>query len=195
MLNERTPYSVLSVSSSEGFCENLTAILPTSSFSPVHQASSAGEAKRMLISNSYDIIVINTPLKDEFGTEFALNSANDSNASIILMVKNELFDEISYKVEEYGIMTIAKPTSKAILYQTVKLAAATHERFKILERKNQNVIAKMEEIRIVNRAKWVLIKYLNMSEERAHRYIEKRAMDSRLAKREVAENIIKTYET
>lgn len=195
MLNERTPYSVLSVSSSQSFSENLCAILPISSFSPICHATSCGEAKRMLVCNSYDIIIINTPLSDEFGTEFALNCANDSNASIILMVKSELFDEVSYKVEEYGIMTIAKPTSKSILYPTFKLAAATHERFKILEKKNENIMAKMEEIRVVNRAKWVLIKYLNMSEERAHRYIEKRAMDMRLPKREVAESIIKTYET
>jgi len=194
MLNERTPYSVLSVASSTGIYENLSAILPVSSFSPVLQVSSCGEAKRLLVSSPFDIIIVNAPLPDEFGTEFALNLIKDSNSSVILMVKNELYDEISYKVEEYGIMTIAKPTTKAILYQTIKLAAATNSRFKMLEKNNENVISKMEEIRIVNRAKWVLIKYLNMSEDRAHKYIEKQAMNMRVTKREVAENIIKTYE-
>jgi len=52
---------------------------------------------------------------------------------------------------------------------------------------------KMEEIRLVNRAKWLLISELKMDEPLAHRYIEKQAMDRCISKREVAEEIIKTY--
>ena len=51
----------------------------------------------------------------------------------------------------------------------------------------------MEEIRIVNRAKWLLIDSLKMSEPDAHRYIEKQAMDRCVSKKEIAESIIKTY--
>ena len=52
---------------------------------------------------------------------------------------------------------------------------------------------KMKEIRLVNRAKWILIDVMNMTEADAHRYIEKHAMDECITKREVSENIIKTY--
>ena len=38
-------------------------------------------------------------------------------------------------------------------------------------------VAKMDEIRIVNRAKWVLITQLKMDEAQAHHYIERQAMD------------------
>ena len=51
----------------------------------------------------------------------------------------------------------------------------------------------MEEIRIVNRAKWLLISELKMSEEDAHRYIEKQAMDRCITRRAMAESIIRTY--
>ena len=51
----------------------------------------------------------------------------------------------------------------------------------------------MEEIRLVNRAKWLLISELKMDEPDAHRYIEKQAMDRCVTRREVAEEIIKTY--
>ena len=51
----------------------------------------------------------------------------------------------------------------------------------------------MEEIRIVNRAKWILIRELKLDEPEAHRYIEKQAMDRCISKRIVAEEIIKTY--
>ena len=52
---------------------------------------------------------------------------------------------------------------------------------------------KMQEIRIVNRAKWFLITELKMTETDAHRYIEKQAMDRCVSKKEIAEEIIKTY--
>ena len=51
----------------------------------------------------------------------------------------------------------------------------------------------MVEIRVVNRAKWILISELKMEEPDAHRYIEKQAMDRCISRREVAEEIISTY--
>ena len=51
----------------------------------------------------------------------------------------------------------------------------------------------MEEIRMVNRAKWLLISELQMDEPQAHRYIEKQAMDRCISRRKIAEEIIKTY--
>ena len=71
--------------------------------------------------------------------------------------------------------------------------AAVRERLRKLEKKTLSVEEKMEEIRLVNRAKWLLISELKMEEPQAHRYIEKQAMDRCVSKREVAEEIIKTY--
>ena len=51
----------------------------------------------------------------------------------------------------------------------------------------------MEEIRLVNRAKWLLISELKMSENDAHKYIEKQAMDRCITRRAMAESIIRTY--
>ena len=51
----------------------------------------------------------------------------------------------------------------------------------------------MEEIRLVNRAKMLLMQNLKMTEQEAHRYIEKEAMDRGMKKIAVSEEIIKTY--
>ena len=70
---------------------------------------------------------------------------------------------------------------------------ATRERMRQMQARQATVEEKIEEIRLVNRAKWLLIECLSMTEPEAHRYIEKQSMDARISKREVAENIIKTY--
>ncbi len=63
-----------------------------------------------------------------------------------------------------------------------------------MEKQNRTLREKMEDIRAVNRAKWLLIEHLSMTEQDAHYYIEKQAMDTRLSRREVAEHIIRTYD-
>ena len=63
-----------------------------------------------------------------------------------------------------------------------------------MEKKNHTLMEKMADIRTVNRAKWLLIENVNMTEKDAHYYIEKQAMDMRLSRKEVAQNIIRTYD-
>lgn len=195
MLTEKL-YSVLLVSSSDKVTEYMTQQLSVSNqFAPIDTTRTCGDARRLLLEASYDIVIVNTPAMDEFGTNLALDIVQDSMSAVILLVKNELYEEISYKVEGCGVFTVSKPTSQTIMNNAIKLAAATRSRLKKAESKNEKLAAKVDEIRIVNRAKWILIKHLNMSEENAHRYIEKQAMDMRMTKREIAENIIKTYES
>ena len=54
--------------------------------------------------------------------------------------------------------------------------------------------AKVADIRIINRAKLLLVQHLQMTETEAHKYIEKQAMDTSMRRRTIAENIIRTYE-
>ena len=52
----------------------------------------------------------------------------------------------------------------------------------------------MAEIRLVNRAKWLLIDREGMTEQDAHRFIEKQAMDCCVTRRAVADQIIARYQ-
>ena len=115
-------------------------------------------------------------------------------ARVILIVKSELADDVSAKVEEFGILVVPKPVGRALFYQSLKLISATRRRILNLKQENVKLQKKIEEIRLVDRAKCVLIQHLHFTEAQAHRYIEKQAMDLRVTRREVAENILKTYE-
>jgi response regulator NasT len=69
-----------------------------------------------------------------------------------------------------------------------------HRRINAIKNENRMLIQKIEDIRIIDRAKCILISHLSLSEPDAHRYIEKQAMDMRQTRRKVAEEILKTYE-
>ena len=186
-------YSVLVVSSAEKFVKPMLEMLPEKMFDPIMTATDATQARRKLLENDFDIVIINSPLKDEFGTRLALDICSKSSAGVLLFVKAEHYADITAKVMPYGVLTISKPTSSSMIAQSVQMLCSTRERLRIMEKKNASVEEKIEEIRIVNRAKCLLIEQLKMTESEAHRYIEKQAMDRCVTRRVIAENIILTY--
>ena len=192
VFRERT-YSVLIVTASNSFTNNVMPLLPMTDYWPVTTARSVGEARRRIAETAFDIVLINAPLPDDFGMRLAIDICTNSGAGVLLMVKNDLFNDIYAKVVNYGVITLSKPTNLQMVTQSLRILCATRERMRQMEAKQATVEEKIEEIRLVNHAKWLLIQCLSMTEPEAHRYIEKQSMDERISKREVAENIIKTY--
>ena len=191
-LKERV-YSVLVISAKENFNASLQSLLPESKYAPGQMVSSVSLARRVLLERSFDFVFINTPLPDDFGTRFAIEISGNKGTVILLLVRNEVYEEVCDKVTEYGILTLPKPASKQMVAHTLNFMAGIRERLRKLEKKSLSMEEKMKEIRLVNRAKWVLIDELKMSEADAHRYIEKQAMDRCVSRREIAEEIISTY--
>ena len=188
----QTVYSVLTVSANEKFNISLRALLNESKFSPVKTVSSISSARRELLSRSYDLIMINSPLPDGNGIDLAVDICSQSSSVVMMFIKNERFDDVSGVLTEYGVLTVPVPTSVSIINQSLRLLCSTRERMKKVEQKTAKLEEKMEEIRIVNRAKWALIDRYQMNEATAQRFIEKTAMDECITKRAVAERIIST---
>lgn len=191
-LKERV-YSVLVVSVGENLNSTVSALLPDSSFSPVQIAGSVSAAKRIVAERDFDLIIINSPLPDDPGVRFAVDLCSAKNSVVLLLVRSDVHDSVYDRVAVHGVFTLPKPTSRSALSQALSWMVCARERLKRFEKTTLSVQEKMEEIRLVNRAKWLLISSLQMDEPHAHRYIEKQAMDRCITKREVAEDIIKTY--
>ena len=189
---ERT-YSVLLVSASEKLNTTILPMLPPTDYWPVHVAGSVSEAQRKLLERAYDIVLINAPLPDDPGMRLAVNTCMSGSAGVLLLVRSELYNDVYAKVVSDGVLTLPKPTSAQMIAQSLRMLCATRERLRQMEEKQVSVEKKIEEIRYINRAKWLLIECLSMTEADAQRYIEKQAMDQRISKREAAENVIKTY--
>lgn len=184
-------YSILTVSSAENFNISLSSLLPESKYTPVYNVSNISAAKRILTERTFDFIIINSPLPDDIGVRFAIDASCKYNTVVLLMIRSELYEEIYDKVAEHGVFILQKPTSKPIMTTALGWLASARERLRKTEKKTLSIEEKMAEIRIVNRAKWLLINNRKMDEPEAHRYIEKQAMDRCVSKQVIAEEIIK----
>lgn len=187
--------SVLIVASTVKGKELIADLLAPASYSNTAAASSGSEARRLIGSNEYDIIIINTPLSDEFGHSLAAFATQSSLAGVLLIAPREIADDVAEKVENYGVLVVEKPIVRQLFYQALKLVAISGQRIRNLRDENTRLQTKIDEIRIIDRAKCTLIQYLNMTEEQAHRYLERQAMDMRISKKKVAQRILNAYES
>ncbi len=184
----RSLKNVLVISENKTFFDSMKLILPPDEFAVEHTCS-GGEARRLIVNRQFDILVINAPLPDEHGLSFATDYV-DSSMGILLVCPPETYDALSADGEENGIIVLSSSNPPAFVYVAIKMISSMVKRLERLEKKNRSLQEKMEDIRIVNKAKWALIDKNKMNEAEAHKYIEKMAMDKRISRREVAEMIL-----
>jgi response regulator NasT len=187
--------SALIVSSSEKGTAFFTELLRAASLRQTVALPSCGEARRLLLERDFDLVIVNAPLRDETGERFARHVASKGVSQVIILVKNEFFDSVSAVCEDDGVLTISKPADKTIFWAALSLAKSAQNKIKRIQAENSQLKQKIEDIRIIDRAKCLLISLMKMTEQEAHRYIEKQSMDMRSTRRLVAEGILKRYES
>lgn len=186
-------YRTLVVSSSRKFNETLAPFLTAAHCAPVVYTDSAASAKRQVLESQFDFVIIHSPLPDEPGVKLATRFSEGRSTVCLLFVRAEEYSDIHAKVNPAGVFLLPLPTSSSTISHGLDFLASAKERLRKLEEKQLSIEEKMEEIRLVNRAKWLLIDRLKMAEPDAHRYIEKQAMDTCTSRREIANEIIRTY--
>ncbi len=183
---------VLLVASGEKSRTQWTRLLQEEGFRELDTASNGGEARRLLLSGGWDLMVINAPLSDEFGHQLAMDAAED-DCGVLLVVKSELWEEVNERVSPDGVLTLGRPFSRGTLSQAMGLLWASRAKLQRYQAENAKLRLKLEELRVVSRAKCLLVEYLHLNEEQAHKYIERISMEERKTRRAVAEEILQEY--
>ena len=186
-------YSVLIVSANDKFADAFRTRLDPVLFPDVSVVSNEAAAKRFFLDKPFDLVIVNAPLTDAFGDALAADICLKSQAVTALCVNSSIYDKVFAKVYSSGVFVLKKPLTAETVDQAVDWLRTVRERLRKNQEKNVSLQEKMEEIRLVNRAKWLLIDKLKMNESDAHRFIEKQAMNLGITKREMAEKVIASY--
>ena len=143
---------------------------------------SGAEARRRMTESDFELIVVNSPLPDEFGHEVCINAVEKTDAGVVFLVKAAQAEQLS------------KPFSTAFFVQAMHMAAASNHRLLRARQENARLQEKIAQVRLVSRAKCCLVEHEHMTEAEAHRYIEKQAMDTRRDRTEIAQEVLENYE-
>lgn len=184
---------ILIVSSSHKSKELLIDIVKSAGKYDISSVDKGVLCREIIKNNNFDLIIINAPLRDDYGERLAKFISQNTNSDIILIVKNEDKNQL-YKIEESGIYVMEKPINKFLFIKIINAYIIHRRRYNFIINENKKLKKTISDIKLIDRAKITLVEYLNMSEDESHKYIEKQAMDLRITKVEVAKSILKIYE-
>ncbi len=167
-------------------------LLEGGAYRPAALAGSGGEARRALLSAGADLLVVNAPLPDETGFDLACDAA-EHGVNAVLLVKAEHLSEVRARASLSGVLTLGKPISKERFHEALSLLDVFQIQAERLGEENRRLRAKLEEVKLVCKAKCLLVAYRKLTEPEAHRLLEKEAMDRQITCRAVAEEILEEY--
>lgn len=182
--------SILVVSSSQSMEQLVRRVLFGKSHPVIDYRKTCTLARRALLENKYDIVIIDCPLSEEIGYDFAMDICEEYDASVLIITPPEIYDDVMEYVSDRVILALSKPISEEFLIRGVRFLSAIQNRMKHYENKVASVEDKMEELKLVNRAKMLLMEKKHITESEAHRLIMKEAMDHSVGKKYVARSII-----
>ena len=183
-------HDAIIISSYDKMGASIKRALGSERYSKVDACKSASMAARIFLEKSYDIAIINLPLSDQPGIDLAIDISDRYHTGVIVIASSEISEDVAEKVTDHGIIVVVKPASSRIVSRAARFMCAMQDKLSGARKKATTLEEKMAEIRIVNRAKWHLIDSEGMSEDEAHRYINKLAMDKCIPKGEAAEIVL-----
>ena len=128
--------------------------------------ASGGEARRRMDTNDFEVVIINTPLPDEFGHELGTDAVEKTDAGVILLAKTGTAEQIADKLQDFGVLVLAKPFTGAQFRQAVQIAASSYKRLAVLRTENAKLLDKIAQLRLVDRAKCYLIEKKRLHRDR-----------------------------
>lgn len=187
-------YRVLVVSSRDQFDSYIADTMPSGMNLTADIKRNASTARRMLLEHEYDIVIINAPLSDETGLELALDIVDKSSCQVLLVTPQEVFDEVLDRVTDYGVLVMPDGSAVSRMEKILRYIIAESNKIKDLKKQISDTQDKMEQMRLVNKAKFMLVEQKHISEDEAHRLIGKLAMDNGISRGKAARMVIDDLE-
>lgn len=159
-------------------------IIPTELFHDwqVGKAFTPELARRVLSASGADLLMLQTGTRASQKDKILLECSLTHGVSGLLLCPSERMDSLSYQFREAPVMVVPLQTPRHVLIQILdymkKNAGTTRRLNESLAREKQ----KLHDEKILSQTKLQLVHWCRWSEEKAHQYILKTAMDNSLTK-------------
>ena len=183
-----TPVRILVAEDEALIRMDLVEMLQEAGYSVVAQAANGEEAIALAIEHQPDLAILDVKMPILDGI-----SAAEKIISIapVLMLTAFSQRELVERARDAGVMAyVVKPFTIGDLIPAIEIAISRHTQMRSLAEEVADLHERLETRKIIDRAKGILMKALNLSEPEAFSWIQRAAMDRRLTMKEVAHAVI-----
>ena len=178
--------SAMLVSASEAQIKRISALLTRARIVPFEHTGSARQALERFDAGGIDGVLIAEPVTGSSGQELALQLKKRRCMAVLLLAEPAHAEAAAALLEQSGVLVLPNDAPEPLIVQTIRLLTAVRIQLEQMQHKTEKLEAKVADIRIINRAKLLLVQHLQMTETEAHKYIEKQAMNTSKPRRTIA---------
>jgi len=167
---------------------DLVEMLTEAGYEVIAQAENGVIAVELARQHNPDLAILDVKMPEMDGI-----TAAEQIISIapVLMLTAFSQRELVERARDAGVMAyVVKPFSINDLVPAIEIAISRHRQMKNLESEVADIYERLETRKIIDRAKGILMKAMNLSEPESFSWIQKTAMDRRISMKEVANAII-----
>jgi response regulator NasT len=167
---------------------DLVEMLQEAGYEVIAQATNGEEAIALALEHQPDLAILDVKMPVLDGISAAEKII--ATAPVLMLTafsQRELID----RARDAGVMAyVVKPFTIGDLVPAIEIAISRHTQMQSLALEVADLHERLETRKIIDRAKGILMKALNLSEPEAFSWIQRAAMDRRLSMKEVAQAVI-----
>ena len=167
---------------------DLVEMLREAGYEVIAEASNGEEAIALADSHRPNLAILDVKMPILDGISAAEKIIH---IAPVLMLTAFSQKELVDRAREAGAMAyVVKPFTISDLLPAIEIAVSRHREMKSLEAEVKDLHERLETRKLIDRAKGILMKALDLSEPEAFSWIQRSAMDRRISMKEVAEAVI-----
>ena len=167
---------------------DLVEMLTEAGYEVIAQAENGAVAVELANQHKPDLAILDVKMPEMDGITAAEQIIL---LAPVLMLTAFSQRELVERARDAGVMAyVVKPFSINDLVPAIEIAISRHKQMKSLESEVADIYERLETRKVIDRAKGILMKAMNLSEPESFSWIQKTAMDRRISMKEVANAII-----
>ncbi len=164
--------------------------LQTLGYQVVAEASNGAEAVALAAATRPDLAILDIKMPGEDGIEAAQEITRGRPIPIILLTAYNETELVERAAQANISAYLMKPVAEEDLLPAITLALIRFRQFEALRREVSDLREALEARKVIERAKGILMRRLNLSEEEAFRRLQRQSQDGNRRLAQVAEAII-----
>ena len=167
---------------------DLVEMLTEAGYEVIAQAENGAVAVELAKQHKPDLAILDVKMPEMDGITAAEQIIL---LAPVLMLTAFSQRELVERARDAGVMAyVVKPFSINDLVPAIEIAISRHKQMKSLESEVADIYERLETRKVIDRAKGILMKAMNLLEPESFSWIQKTAMDRRISMKEVANAII-----
>jgi two-component system, response regulator PdtaR len=169
---------------------DLKETLEEEGYQVVAETSRGDEVVGLVREHRPDLAILDIKMPGGDGLSAAAEISAERLAAVLILTAFSQRELVDRAREAGALAYLVKPFQRNDLIPAIELAIGRFEEMKALEEENKDLEQRLETRKLVERAKGLLMDELDMREDEAFRWIQRRAMDQRKTMKAIAQQIL-----